>query len=462
MSDDLANKWGTSLCHITREDNKKFSSQSSQLIHSEFKRNVDKYFNNDFIMQKVLADGSTANVFAIFDASNGDTSRCLIAAGSYLCADQTLFSNLATSEFYLNSSLSCIRVPDAADDLFVRRTIIALPYAVKGAIDEEALALYEDKCFEALQEKLLLYRIQMRAVRCIFLELMLAGNGAMLSDRALSKIAKLSVLHQFTVIVDEIMTGGRTGSLLMLQTKPDAFIKCVSHVTLGKWLNVGMILISKARHEEGEKMKRVTSPRSNSTYLDLKPVVTIWNKVVSLIPSTEVRRQIVLKKIKCDENDAWGEGCLIFLPSKNNTINGLKNRLLPLLDPWTPIDANISSPKVSLVTKISINKNLMNSINQWKDVDICDDDNTCDNTDIKDMLYILIIRHFAEQFDSDGQEFATTTEEIHNVVLKKHNISFHKSAEMLRKFEKIGILEYKLVGLKRLRCWIVRTDLMFI
>ena len=97
MSDDLANKWGTSLCHITREDNKKFSSQSSQLIHSEFKRNVDKYFNNDFIMQKVLADGSTANVFAIFDASNGDTSRCLIAAGSYLCADQTLFSNLATS-----------------------------------------------------------------------------------------------------------------------------------------------------------------------------------------------------------------------------------------------------------------------------------------------------------------------------------------------------------------------------
>ena len=198
------------------------------------------------------------------------------------------------------------------------------------------------------------------------------------------------------------MTGGRTGSLLMLQTKPDAFLKCVSHVTLGKWINVGMILISKARHEEGEKMKRVTSPRSNSTYLDLKPVVTIWNKVVSLIPSTEVRRQIVLKKIKCDENDAWGEGCLIFVPSKNNTINGLKNRLLPLLDPWTPIDANISSPKVSLVTKISINKNLMNSINQWKDVDICDDDNTCDNTDIKDMLYILIIRHFAEQFDSDG------------------------------------------------------------
>ena len=82
-----------------------------------------------------------------------------------------------------------------------------------------------------------------------FLELMLAGNGAMLSDRALLKIAKLSNQHQFTVIVDEIMTFGRTGALIMLQTKPEAFIKCVSHVTLGKWLHVGMILISKARHK---------------------------------------------------------------------------------------------------------------------------------------------------------------------------------------------------------------------
>ena len=79
----------------------------------------------------------------------------------------------------------------------------------------------------------------------------------------------------------------------------------------------------------GKKMKCNASPRSNSTFLDLKPVVTIWNKVLSLISLTEVCCQLVLKKMRCDKSDAWGEGCLIFLPKANNTINGLKNRILP-------------------------------------------------------------------------------------------------------------------------------------
>lgn len=53
----------------------------------------------------------------------------------------------------------------------------------------------------------------------LFFELMLAGNGAVLSDRALNKIAILSRKHKFTIIIDEIMTGGRTGTLLLLQKK---------------------------------------------------------------------------------------------------------------------------------------------------------------------------------------------------------------------------------------------------
>ena len=54
---------------------------------------------------------------------------------------------------------------------------------------------------------------------------MLAGNGAILSDRCLLKIATLSKQHKFKIIVDEIMTGGRTGSLFLLQTKSIDFIQ---------------------------------------------------------------------------------------------------------------------------------------------------------------------------------------------------------------------------------------------
>ena len=41
------------------------------------------------------------------------------------------------------------------------------------------------------------------------MELILAGNGASLSNRFLIKLAKLAGLHDFNIIVDEIMTGGQ-------------------------------------------------------------------------------------------------------------------------------------------------------------------------------------------------------------------------------------------------------------
>jgi adenosylmethionine-8-amino-7-oxononanoate aminotransferase len=95
-----------------------------------------------------------------------------------------------------------------------------------------------------MHEKLLLYRVQGRPIMSLFLELILAGNGAFLSDRSLNKIAILSKQHYFKIVVDEIMTGGRTGSLLLLTTKSINFISCVSHVTLGKWCQCGIILVS--------------------------------------------------------------------------------------------------------------------------------------------------------------------------------------------------------------------------
>jgi hypothetical protein len=171
-----------------------------------------------------------------------------------------------------------------------------------------------------------------KPIKAIFLELVLAGNGASLSDRALEKIALLSHKHDFSIIVDEIMTGGRTGTMLHLLTKPKEFIQCVSHVTFGKWPQCGMILVSKAHHDAGEQKKRVSAQRSNSTCIDFKQIIPCWNKVVSLLGRAQVRRDVVLKKIKCKSDDAWGIGCLIFVPHKNNTANGLKNRILPLLE----------------------------------------------------------------------------------------------------------------------------------
>ena len=467
MSDDLHNKWGVNLCLVTKRDIMTYSSHSSELLFDEFKRIISKYFNNEFVLQKIMTDGSSANVFSILEASEGDTSRCLIAAGSYLCSDYSTFHNLTTTEFYLSSSLSVVREPDDDDDVFTCRSIIALPYAIENTVEQAKLTAYEDACFESLHEKLLFYRIMGKPIKAIFLELVLAGNGASLSDHALHKIALLSMKHNFTIIVDEIMTGGRTGTMLLLLTKPAEFIKCVSHVTLGKWPQAGLILVSKAHHDSLENKKRTSAPRSNSTCIDYKLIIPCWNKVVDLVSRAQVRREHVLKKIKCDCNDAWGLGCLIFIPQKNNSANGLKNRILPMLE-VTPVDTSrINQPnRSSCINKNKDNEQIMFSINKWKDVSI---ENT--KTTDTDYYYFNLIPHLTSQikknsevydYNSDDPHNIVTTDEMFDLLQETCKVNYKDTGVMLRKLELGGLVQYRIVGKKRLRHWLIKEEMMYV
>ena len=84
MTDNLHNNWGTNLILLTNSDKQIYNAKSSVNPDDEFKRTVSLTFQNKFHLQRVCADGSTANIMAIVDATRGDTGRCLIAAGSYL------------------------------------------------------------------------------------------------------------------------------------------------------------------------------------------------------------------------------------------------------------------------------------------------------------------------------------------------------------------------------------------
>ena len=52
-------------------------------------------------------------------------------------------------------------------------------------------------------------------------------------------------LHDFGIVVDEIMTGGHTKAMLSTMEKPKIFRKSVQFITMGKWLKCGMVLGSK-------------------------------------------------------------------------------------------------------------------------------------------------------------------------------------------------------------------------
>ena len=81
------------------------------------------------------------------------------------------------------------------------------------------LRLYEDDCMKHLHMLCNYNKVMKKPVTCILLELSLASNGATLSDRALSILAELAGIHGFGIVVDEIMTGGRTKRMLSTMDK---------------------------------------------------------------------------------------------------------------------------------------------------------------------------------------------------------------------------------------------------
>lgn len=442
MSDDLSNNWGTQLINLTRSEEREYGAHSKQNELDEFKRIISNHFSKEFVLHKICQDGSTANLLAIVDATFGNTSCCYIAAGSYLSATDTVLQNLSTSSFYLQSSFSIIRTPDEDDTMFIRQQMVALPYFIEGTMSIRDLEKYEDSCFRVLHEKCLIMRIKGSPMKCIILELMLAGNGAILSNRSLKQLAYLSIKHDFNFIVDEIMTGGRTGTMLLLLKKPIIFVERVTHVTLGKWLQAGMVLISKSHHEYDRLIQRPACvPRLPSTSISLSSIIPIWNKVVVQLPLTDIRRNETIKQLKCRIEDVWGEGVLIFAPVKNTASANLKCRYLPRLE-RQKLDSPYLQQVSHIVSKTIVNHLVVEAVNVWKNLDYLSDD---------DKEFVPLIK-FLSFNGMINRNFEFQTEEINTDILHFLN-SKKKVADMLRKLQTAGLISYKMSGRRRLRSW---------
>lgn len=448
MGDDCSNNWGCELAHLNKNVSRS-QTMCSTVGENRFSRLatlIDKTFRDEYQLQKVLSCGSDANMHAIMEVTKGDNHSCLIAAGSYVSGDGSPLQGWSTSSFHMNEGTAFITPPDLIANKFTRSHTISLPYAIPGAISERALNSYEDKCFKALHDRCLLAKVKGVPIRCILLELILAANGASLSDRALVVIGQLAEFHNVYIVVDEVMTGGRTGTMLHLQTKPTQFRNRVSHVTLGKWIKVGLLLASKVYLDNQTRAaEEHISKRGVSTFIANNDIVDHWHAVVSTLASTEERRKKVLAKKRIKTNEAWGQGCLIFAPiNKQGMIFGLKNRLLPLLDLNTPIDNFVCSKKPGW-SKEEVNQNTMQGVESW--LKFIPYDET--DQDLHELIQLLTTCKERQLL------------ELSTVAKKKfQNFSVKKLSGMLRKAEKAGLVAYELVGAKRVRRWKV-ADVCF-
>jgi len=292
---------------------------------------------DQFVFERVSICGSQANSWAIDDATNQSASLCLFAAGSFVSGDASALQPHSTSKFGVDSDLVFITPPEEVSNVEARENAVPLPHHVPGAMRPEQLMECEDGCLQAVHIRLCWAKMRRKPCKALLLESMLAGNGAVLSNRALVAIGKLAVHHGLRIVVDEIVTGGRTGRMLHLLSKPASFQAQVTHITLGKWCQMGMILLSKEWMEKRKTLHPVVE-RGSSALLCSDDASTQWRCVKSCLSEIPVKRERVLKKLGLKEEDAWGQGLIAFAPCRRETMCGLKCRFLPLIHANTPID----------------------------------------------------------------------------------------------------------------------------
>ena len=301
--DNLENNWGCD--HVISLPSRNASRSEENTNFRGFKMLIGVTTQYKYILQHVTECGSTANLWAISDATGFDTNKCLFAAGSYVAGDDGALQAFTSSEVDVNKSYASILPCKKVKSDVARANTIALPYYIPGVLSDEELVNYENECLFALNLKIKNNIVCGHPSKALFMELVLAGNGALLSDRALICIGALLSESNMTVVVDEIMTAGRAtcGSMLCCQTKPEEFQQVISHVTLGKWVLVGLILTSPMFIEKrtamyGDAIRNTSSnskKRGTSTVIQLKEAVFKWNHVAQNIDTIGQRRSALIK-----------------------------------------------------------------------------------------------------------------------------------------------------------------------
>ena len=295
--------------------------------------------------------------------------------------------------------------------------------------------------------------------KALLLELVLAGCGATLSDRALRGLAVLSKKHGIAFIVDEIMTGGRTSATkpLLLLDKSKQFLDCVSYATMGKWMGVGMVL--KCKNFQSVDESQFFSSRGQSTSASCVQARLIWNLVMGRISLIPQRRQQVIRSKKYVPSECWGEGLLIFGPfRRNDAIGALKNRFLPMLEPGLKPDSMPLTKYEKGWDIASLDKIIRKRVLLWKDASYSIssaqqhvDRGFCD--------WVLKNKR-SSPIQFEEVKHLKSTVDVYGDGKKKVEVS-HEVSQVLKRAKSAGLVTNKMVSSKRQRRWFPSSVLEF-
>ena len=444
--DDCHNSWGTTLCipDVIRAKRPAavMEAKPDDSDRSQFRLLVASTMHQKFFLEKITPNGSDANLFAINAAMMGNNEGVLIAAGSYVAGNGGPLQSWSTSSFTMEKGPSYVKTPDDVPYSFTKEHTVALPYHIPKAIkDQDALEKYEDDCLWDLHVRCLVQQMKGKPVTALLLELTLANNGTTLSDHALTKIGQLARHHGFKLVVDEIMTGGRSGDeMLLCLTKPAEFVDEIAYVTMGKWMTRGMVLSSKEEHTKLVELLQSMPPRGQSTAVECRAAMEIWKTATKLLSNTANRRAALLKKLAVEEADAWGEGVHIFAPvTRPSNCTGSKCRFLPMLSN-TRFDSFRYDKRNVKWTKDAVNKDIVNQCYEWLEQPYL--------TSQQDHDFYKLASSFAQMAP---ETFFSTKYVKESMEDDDHNTK--SISALLRIAEEAGLITKVLKTVKRIRGW---------
>lgn len=323
--DTMENGWGVKYITYTEK-------RCGRRTFNHFRTDVEKAVPG-FTLHSVQMCGTDANAVAISLASEYNYGVCLFAIGSYIGGDechQSLSSSIS------QNGLGIPKPFDTATPQCQEQTV-PLPYHVPcELLQKDYLRDYENRCLVHLHQRLLHARFIGKPYKALLLEYILGGNGGELSLPFLERLGHLLRHFNVSVVVDEILTGGRvaTRSIAMTPGMPSVFIECVHCITFGKIVGCGLVLMAKHKYAD-----MTESLRGFSTQAECGLPSKLFEEILKRVQAgmIEDRRAQVLKLMNCvgpdKEEDHWGRGLQIYtVYSRGSIIFGLRNRCLPRLE----------------------------------------------------------------------------------------------------------------------------------
>lgn len=442
MCDNLQNEWGVKLIQ------NKIKTRNSINEHSNHIEIINTM--NDlctpFEVDSFQISGTSANFYAIGEASCNNMESTLVGCGSYVSGEKSAqFRAWSSSNTDITKELSLIETrKEFLLEPALKRTI-PLPYYIKcDDIDEFDLQAYETRCFNELNRRCILQMSRGNKPSCLFMEIMLAGCGATIRDEYLAKLGKLCKRFNINIVVDEVMTSVRTGSMLLTNDVPIEFQEAVSHVTIGKWFGRGCVLRNKNHIfvRGPQEVETCLIPRGPSNSLSHKETLGFVRSLHQAIVSVTTRREQVIRRCKLNNENTWGKGCMIFsTKTMKNNYQGLKCRYLPQICEFLPID--YSSGGHVKWTKTDLCRQTMTRVQEWIKI-------SYQQTNHVDRLFLNKLEHMHDSQNTEEKYYHASSlkyqlkESIQNC--KKKDVS-----AFIDRLIKIGLIRIKRKGSSRVR-----------